>query len=286
MGSKTQMAQSEMLHLPNRDAVGLSSRGGATPRSIPLISFRSTPILSFRSNKTPRSQANIKRSSGLTNRFLSQEYFEEAASKFSDYDPSAWRPTLQARMTPFMYYPWVCITVWVSLLTWIVEIHKEFMTEFSLSTDAHIVMGSALSFLIVFRTNASYDRWWEARCAWQTVVSTCRTLSTMSVPALVDDEARELLTMQIVAFCLAMKSWLREEPISDEELGPRMDQELMQRLNRSVCAPMMAIRIMAQTVRTKLPHDDPDTVFDEASLGAAIYEEAADLLRVLSVQVA
>ena len=47
----------------------------------------------------------------------------------------------------------------------------------------------------------------------------------------------------------------------------------------------MAIRIMSQTARTKLPHDDPDTVFDEASLGSTIYEEAADSLRVLSVQV-
>ena len=50
-------------------------------------------------------------------------------------------PTLQARMTPFMFYPWLLITVLVTALTWYVEANKGTLDEFSLSTDAHIVMG-------------------------------------------------------------------------------------------------------------------------------------------------
>ena len=44
-------------------------------------------------------------------------------------------------------------------------------------TNAHVVLGGALSFLIVFRTNSSYDRWWEARKTWQEVINTCRTFA-------------------------------------------------------------------------------------------------------------
>jgi hypothetical protein len=38
---------------------------------------------------------------------------------------------------------------------------------------------------------------WEARCSWQTVVTQTRTLAAMTVPALVDDDARDIFTMQV-----------------------------------------------------------------------------------------
>ena len=34
----------------------------------------------------------------------------------------------------------------------------------------------ALSLLLVFRTNSSYDRWWEARKLWGGVVNRCRDI--------------------------------------------------------------------------------------------------------------
>ena len=125
----------------------------------------------------------------------------------------------------------------------------------------------SLSFLVVFRTNASYDRWWEARCAWQTVITTCRTLGAMTVPALADENARELMAGQIMAFVIALKAFVRDEKISEEELGPRIDPALVEELNESSCSPILALRLMAHTVRSKLPADDPDTIFNEASLG-------------------
>eukprot|EP00966_Prymnesium_polylepis_P186607 4325633-Prymnesium_polylepis.3 len=112
----------------------------------------------------------------LEHRYLNGPYYEEAMAMFSTYDPEAWLPTLNLRMTPFIFYPWITLTAFITFLTAFVEYHREYLGEFSLSTDAHIIMGGALSFLVVFRTNSSYDRWWEARCSWQTVISTCRTL--------------------------------------------------------------------------------------------------------------
>ena len=105
-------------------------RARARRRSSPCPQPSPTRILPF--STTPH------RSQG---RFLSEEYYVEAAEGFSDYDPGVWMPTLQARMTPFMFYPWLLITVLVTLLTWYVEAHKGVLDEFSLSTDAHIVMG-------------------------------------------------------------------------------------------------------------------------------------------------
>lgn len=47
----------------------------------------------------------------------------------------------------------------------------------SLPTQVHTVLGGTLSFLMVFRTNTAYGKWWEARCSWSGVGGTSRTLA-------------------------------------------------------------------------------------------------------------
>lgn len=44
-------------------------------------------------------------------------------------------------------------------------------------TDVHGLLGFALSLLLVFRTNTAYDRWWEARKEWGTLVNTSRNFA-------------------------------------------------------------------------------------------------------------
>lgn len=41
---------------------------------------------------------------------------------------------------------------------------------------AHSLVGVAMGMLLVFRTNASYDRYWEGRKRWGGIVAGCRTL--------------------------------------------------------------------------------------------------------------
>jgi hypothetical protein len=44
----------------------------------------------------------------------------------------------------------------------------------------HTLLGSALGLLLVFRTNAAYDRFWEARKQWGIVSSECRQLAGLA----------------------------------------------------------------------------------------------------------
>ena len=41
----------------------------------------------------------------------------------------------------------------------------------------HTLLGGALSLLLVFRTNAAYNRFWEARKIWESVLNRCRDLA-------------------------------------------------------------------------------------------------------------
>lgn len=51
----------------------------------------------------------------------------------------------------------------------------------------HGLLGFAISMLLVFRTNTAYDRWWEGRKAWGTLVNNSRNLA-MKIQALLSDE--------------------------------------------------------------------------------------------------
>ena len=44
-------------------------------------------------------------------------------------------------------------------------------------TQMHSLLGFAISMLLVFRTNTAYDRWWEGRKLWASLVTGCRNLA-------------------------------------------------------------------------------------------------------------
>ena len=213
--------------------------------------------------------------------WLNREHYAAAQESFYKYEPDAWLPTIQLRLTPFIYYPWMCLNLYVIVLCfWCEVVQPSLKPLFSMPMDAHVVMGGALSFLVVFRTNSSYDRWWEARCAWQTVVSSCRCLAVTTGPALRDEASQERLFMQLVTFAVSFKAYLRDVPIAREEVASRMDWAQVSLLNQSSCAPLVAIRMLASTVRRSLPTHD-----DEHGLGPNIYAEATEQLRVLTMNV-
>ena len=92
--------------------------------------------------------------------------------------------------------------------------------------------------------------------------------------------------MQLMAFVVSLKAWLRDTKIEAHELGGRMDRRHVAELNASTCPPLVSIRAIAKTVRTNLPRDDPRTVdFDEATLGSTIFAETSEQLRALNVAV-
>jgi putative membrane protein len=50
----------------------------------------------------------------------------------------------------------------------------------SFPETAHSLMGGVLGLLLVFRTNASYDRFWEGRKLWGSLVNECRNIARLS----------------------------------------------------------------------------------------------------------
>ncbi|CAM9804480.1 unnamed protein product, partial [Discosporangium mesarthrocarpum] len=82
-----------------------------------------------------------------------------------------------------------------------------------------------LAFLIVFRTNQSYQRWWEGRCHWGELTLACSSL-THCISSIVKDEtvARRMVSHTIL-FAYACKQHLRELPMNYREVAHLIDAD-------------------------------------------------------------
>src|SRR5438309_1684873 len=82
------------------------------------------------------------------------------------------------------------------------------------------ILGAVLGMLLGFRTNSAYDRWWEARKLWGSLVNSSRSLARQAISFIrapsIDREdeaqchARTLVRYQI-AFVHALRHVLRKE---------------------------------------------------------------------------
>lgn len=57
----------------------------------------------------------------------------------------------------------------------------KFQSFFGLDPGQHAVLGALLGFLIVFRMNASNNRFWEGRTSWGQIINACRNLVRVGV---------------------------------------------------------------------------------------------------------
>uniref|UniRef100_A0A7S0WQL1 Uncharacterized protein n=1 Tax=Pyramimonas obovata TaxID=1411642 RepID=A0A7S0WQL1_9CHLO len=119
------------------------------------------------------------------------------------------------------------------------------MTPFSLST-------SALSLLLVFRTNSSYDRWWEARKIWGGLLNRSRDFVRQGL-SWFDEEDNSLkaqLVRYTVAFAYSLKVHLRSDTEDMEKaLTPILKPEELEAALANVHVPNHILRVIAGIVR-------------------------------------
>lgn len=84
--------------------------------------------------------------------------------------------------------------------------------DLSIPVVVHSIIGVALGLLLVFRTNASYDRYWEGRRTIGDIVSQCRDLGRQTAAFMGKDAARvEQVGRFIVAYFVTVRRRLRHE---------------------------------------------------------------------------
>lgn len=92
----------------------------------------------------------------------------------------------------------------------------------SLPLEPFSLSSPALGLLLVFRTNASYGRWTEARKAWGAVVNNCRNLLRLGASWIKDDDSG---TSRKHLEQLANATWAFARCLQRHLLGEREDEE-------------------------------------------------------------
>jgi len=197
---------------------------------------------------TKRRRARIPNS----NRYLDENYYREAADYYQTYDPGDWLPTLTITVTMFLYKPWAIITCLVVLCALLVQLEPTpYITHlFSLPVTAHEVLGVLLGLMVVFRTEISYGRWWEARGCWASIIDNCHGLAAVCAPCLADVASRRALLCQLMTLCIVTKNWLREEPTKAGEVGELLEHRQVAQYEEAPCPPFAVVDHIARTVRS------------------------------------
>jgi putative membrane protein len=80
--------------------------------------------------------------------------------------------------------------------------------DFNAGLEAALTL--VIGLLLAFRANRAYDRWWEGRIMWGTLVNACRNLAVKANNVAVRrDESNDRLRRLLVAFPYALRDHLR-----------------------------------------------------------------------------
>ena len=137
-----------------------------------------------------------------------------------DYDPHDWRSHLfdiKGSMLQQISSRILAAVVWSAIVTAGYE-YWHYSIKFAdrlplLPLTVHMLIGTALGLLLVFRTNSSYDRFWEGRRMWGNIINESRNLarSTSVLLAGVPDVQSRLFGWTM-AFANAVMHQLRGSP--------------------------------------------------------------------------
>lgn len=78
-------------------------------------------------------------------------------------------------------------------------------------TIIHNLLGVLISMLLVFRTNSAYDRWWEGRKLWGSLVNNSRNFALKLDPILTTEADRHFFKSAIPSYAVALRDHLRND---------------------------------------------------------------------------
>ncbi|MCG3164604.1 MAG: hypothetical protein POELPBGB_00363 [Bacteroidia bacterium] len=137
-----------------------------------------------------------------------------------NYNPKDWFKlifSVQKSDTIRMLMPAITGIALFSFAVCFIEI-EVFELKYKSTTLVHSLLGFVISMLLVFRTNTAYERWWEGRKLWGSLINNTRNLAIKlnAYIAADDHETRERFRILISNYPFALKEHLRNSKKIEE----------------------------------------------------------------------
>lgn len=164
-----------------------------------------------------------------------------------DYDPHAWKSSLFAIRGSMLREIFARVSL-VLFWTALVIASRGHIENIAVPPTMHSLIGLALGLLLVFRTNASYDRFWEGRRMWGGMVNESRNLGRLVVVHLGSDPllARAVLRWTAAFAYASMQALRNAHPLLGESAQALPDAEVKQVLAAKHVPLAVALRLSAR----------------------------------------
>lgn len=110
-------------------------------------------------------------------------------------------------------------------------------------TIMHGMLGFVISLLLVFRTNTAYDRWWEGRKMWGSLVNNSRNLAIKLSVILADEKDRSFFRKIIPSYASILNKHLK-----DEETGKQLFDDVDLEIDHHKHRPNQVAKILFQKI--------------------------------------
>jgi putative membrane protein len=117
--------------------------------------------------------------------------------------------------------------------------------DLSVPVLIHTMVGVVLGLLLVFRTNASYDRYWEGRKLVGAMVNTCRDVARQTAAFVADQQERRRAAGYVIALYACIRRYLRHER-EWPELEPWLTSDERAELARRRAGPLLVSRWLSE----------------------------------------
>lgn len=134
-------------------------------------------------------------------------------------------------------------------LSMFLHLDEEDRPQIKLERSFATISAPALFFLLVFRTNAAYDRWWEGRKHWGMMINRTRDLARQAAAYIGDDVHVERIVRYTIAFAVTTKVHLRMERALDD-LGNMsvLSDEQVTEIQQAKHMPNFVLDVLSQTL--------------------------------------
>lgn len=141
----------------------------------------------------------------------------------------------------------IVLTLSLSVL-YITDRYQNALPEMPLTIPAFI--GTAISILLSFKLNQSYDRWWEARKVWGAIVNDSRSfvIQLQSLTAKGNDETIRKIAFRQIAWCYSLGQSLRGLSPTDN-LDGLISKEDLDEIKQHNNKPLALIQLNGKDIK-------------------------------------
>ena len=133
----------------------------------------------------------------------------------------------------------------------VVMLHGQlFLWKVTLNSTPFSLMGVALAIFLSFRINASYDRFWEARKQWGSVLVEARNLTRHALTFLPPESDVRPFVLGLIGFATTMRNQLRgQSPLVGTE--GLLDESVRAELLKARSAPTLVLLWLGRWLRER-----------------------------------